>query len=130
MIRRPPRSTLFPYTTLFRSPDLVMHAGVAELGDAEPGVDRFRKGDRPLVRALRFDADGDDVIERDVEPALLDQVTVDEGVEVRVVHDVVDVPVHVVVGPARLDLENVRELVARHQQLISVAGSRRPWRRR
>src|SRR5258708_28388510 len=25
MIRRPPRSTLFPYTTLFRSPDLVSH---------------------------------------------------------------------------------------------------------
>src|SRR5258706_16075654 len=24
MIRRPPRSTLFPYTTLFRSPDQVM----------------------------------------------------------------------------------------------------------
>src|SRR5690348_18091495 len=24
MIRRPPRSTLFPYTTLFRSPDLVV----------------------------------------------------------------------------------------------------------
>src|SRR2546428_8773483 len=24
MIRRPPRSTLFPYTTLFRSPDLVL----------------------------------------------------------------------------------------------------------
>src|SRR3989442_3598791 len=28
MIRRPPRSTLFPYTTLFRSPD-VWHAGAA-----------------------------------------------------------------------------------------------------
>src|SRR2546422_3361459 len=30
MIRRPPRSTLFPYTTLFRSEDLepVEHAGV------------------------------------------------------------------------------------------------------
>src|SRR5256885_12423273 len=26
MIRRPPRSTLFPYTTLFRSPDLAFHA--------------------------------------------------------------------------------------------------------
>src|SRR5438270_4283008 len=26
MIRRPPRSTLFPYTTLFRSPDFVMSA--------------------------------------------------------------------------------------------------------
>src|SRR2546425_8257245 len=25
MIRRPPRSTLFPYTTLFRSPPLVEH---------------------------------------------------------------------------------------------------------
>src|SRR5258705_6039449 len=27
MIRRPPRSTLFPYTTLFRSPGAVRHAG-------------------------------------------------------------------------------------------------------
>src|SRR3712207_9522146 len=26
MIRRPPRSTLFPYTTLFRSPDGEVHA--------------------------------------------------------------------------------------------------------
>src|SRR3712207_9308735 len=25
MIRRPPRSTLFPYTTLFRSPEVVLH---------------------------------------------------------------------------------------------------------
>src|SRR5256885_10117139 len=25
MIRRPPRSTLFPYTTLFRSPELTAH---------------------------------------------------------------------------------------------------------
>src|SRR3989441_4556276 len=29
MIRRPPRSTLFPYTTLFRSPLLLMLAAVA-----------------------------------------------------------------------------------------------------
>src|SRR2546429_6303374 len=27
MIRRPPRSTLFPYTTLFRSPEPRRHAG-------------------------------------------------------------------------------------------------------
>src|SRR2546430_11445967 len=26
MIRRPPRSTLFPYTTLFRSPDMIVDA--------------------------------------------------------------------------------------------------------
>src|SRR3712207_7666570 len=30
MIRRPPRSTLFPYTTLFRSADEVRDEGVAE----------------------------------------------------------------------------------------------------
>src|SRR3712207_9010704 len=30
MIRRPPRSTLFPYTTLFRSDDLAIIADVAE----------------------------------------------------------------------------------------------------
>src|SRR5258708_15654349 len=28
MIRRPPRSTLFPYTTLFRSPHLLEHGGL------------------------------------------------------------------------------------------------------
>src|SRR3712207_6883492 len=31
MIRRPPRSTLFPYTTLFRSPDRLVPAGAAGL---------------------------------------------------------------------------------------------------
>src|SRR3712207_7202232 len=44
MIRRPPRSTLFPYTTLFRSPQL-RHPGlvgrdrdhVAEAGLPQPG---------------------------------------------------------------------------------------------
>src|SRR2546422_2398600 len=34
MIRRPPRSTLFPYTTLFRSPVTARAAG-----DAQPVVD-------------------------------------------------------------------------------------------
>src|SRR5438552_9622101 len=42
MIRRPPRSTLFPYTTLFRSAEqngLVPHAGYAHLVLGELGVD-------------------------------------------------------------------------------------------
>src|SRR5260370_13304273 len=46
MIRRPPRSTLFPYTTLFRSPDAIylqFGAGIAPGGYAwvfpkSPGV--------------------------------------------------------------------------------------------
>src|SRR3712207_2390057 len=32
MIRRPPRSTLFPYTTLFRSPQLPVMAALVESG--------------------------------------------------------------------------------------------------
>src|SRR3712207_7657504 len=43
MIRRPPRSTLFPYTTLFRSPDAhflgVLHG--EELGAAYASLDVF-----------------------------------------------------------------------------------------
>src|SRR5258705_13173720 len=38
MIRRPPRSTLFPYTTLFRSNDLV--CGTTEVVDHRAVVDR------------------------------------------------------------------------------------------
>src|SRR3712207_6911805 len=59
MIRRPPRSTLFPYTTLFRSVDarrahrrpaqLQLHA--QRLGEA---ADRGLRG---IVRALSGDAD-------------------------------------------------------------------------
>src|SRR5687767_16009609 len=43
MIRRPPRSTLFPYTTLFRSPTLEVSAGV--------GLARERVCDRTELQA-------------------------------------------------------------------------------
>src|SRR6201989_3618251 len=50
MIRRPPRSTLFPYTTLFRSPgqdDLVRpHFG----GDLPEALERERPVDRKSTR--------------------------------------------------------------------------------
>src|SRR5687767_15668380 len=46
MIRRPPRSTLFPYTTLFRS---VGGIGVAELADG-----RAHLGDRLVDELDRF----------------------------------------------------------------------------
>src|SRR5256885_12751362 len=56
MIRRPPRSTLFPYTTLFRSPgpvvdqhrllppgaQLLGHAACENVGDAPCGVGQDR----------------------------------------------------------------------------------------
>src|SRR5256886_7431441 len=45
MIRRPPRSTLFPYTTLFRSPTRVIVLTAAE-------------DDRDVIRAMRLGARG------------------------------------------------------------------------
>src|SRR5260221_3876711 len=46
MIRRPPRSTLFPYTTLFRSPQIVQGPGVCRL----EGYGRIHAGDRKSTR--------------------------------------------------------------------------------
>src|SRR6266567_8029265 len=48
MIRRPPRSTLFPYTTLFRSPARRIHV---EPGAPRPGPARSTAvGDRKSTR--------------------------------------------------------------------------------
>src|SRR5256886_5106709 len=44
MIRRPPRSTLFPYTTLFRS----QHAGVGDLKQVVPRPHRLAFDDHLL----------------------------------------------------------------------------------
>src|SRR3712207_7713882 len=46
MIRRPPRSTLFPYTTLFRS-----RRGCPLLGPAPAGEGRGGKAGQALLRA-------------------------------------------------------------------------------
>src|SRR5256886_16642644 len=51
MIRRPPRSTLFPYTTLFRSPRLRY---LAEQGSATAAayLEAFRQPERVLSTAM------------------------------------------------------------------------------
>src|SRR3712207_7732346 len=49
MIRRPPRSTLFPYTTLFRSEVPGDQLGEGALDARLPG-ERARPGDAPRVR--------------------------------------------------------------------------------
>src|SRR3712207_8787260 len=43
MIRRPPRSTLFPYTTLFRSPSL--RVGLQRQRQPQPGVEERSEAD-------------------------------------------------------------------------------------
>src|SRR5437016_9817451 len=49
MIRRPPRSTLFPYTTLFRSIDAAFD-GMARGNDGSRGIFHFFAGGDPDLR--------------------------------------------------------------------------------
>src|SRR2546425_13303386 len=51
MIRRPPRSTLFPYTTLFRSPILLVKLTVPLVAHPPPPVDQHEA--RPIADAVR-----------------------------------------------------------------------------
>src|SRR5256885_11933808 len=55
MIRRPPRSTLFPYTTLFRSAPLAHHGeiGGLELGHLPGDVYQMGAGIEPPKQAVR-----------------------------------------------------------------------------
>src|SRR5438270_5087762 len=51
MIRRPPRSTLFPYTTLFRSPaDGERGRGARSCGSERGHVQSQQRGDRKSTR--------------------------------------------------------------------------------
>src|SRR5256885_10669987 len=54
MIRRPPRSTLFPYTTLFRSPPVVRRVHVTHFKPCSfsSKTPWPKRGDAPLVRDL------------------------------------------------------------------------------
>src|SRR2546422_2987679 len=70
MIRRPPRSTLFPYTTLFRSDDAVPIRDADERrAPVDPGADAG-DGRRPRVgrveRGDRIREEGDDARREDV----------------------------------------------------------------
>src|SRR3712207_7920955 len=66
MIRRPPRSTLFPYTTLFRSPDVHVECDdvLVAIGqeNAFPWIERdigieFDKWGMPVVDKVTFQSD-------------------------------------------------------------------------
>src|SRR3712207_7563360 len=51
MIRRPPRSTLFPYTTLFRSHRLAQQlAEAVHVLPLAPEADRLRRREGPVAR--------------------------------------------------------------------------------
>src|SRR3712207_7774527 len=55
MIRRPPRSTLFPYTSLFRSVRRPRQDGSARAGTPAAAVTGYRRGSPAARRASRPD---------------------------------------------------------------------------
>ena len=70
MIRRPPRSTLFPYTTLFRSTPLIISGKGEDSSSLYTQVDRFARTLRKSVVVELEDkvstdeqADGDYVVD-------------------------------------------------------------------
>src|SRR3712207_8449599 len=65
MIRRPPRSTLFPYTTLFRSADVDRRAG-----------DRVREREVLGVQELALEAVAGDAVLRVAEDGMADRLQV------------------------------------------------------
>src|SRR3712207_9513333 len=67
MIRRPPRSTLFPYTTLFRSPERVGLAQVEGRVHGRQPARRPREAERAAERHLVGELREDDE-EADEEP--------------------------------------------------------------
>src|SRR5947209_16256422 len=54
MIRRPPRSTLFPYTTLFRSEIVLKGVGRSKLRVHERNADRSDAGEIELVSGFGY----------------------------------------------------------------------------
>src|ERR1041385_3699220 len=67
MIRRPPRSTLFPYPTLFRSVETVINPAFASTNNAASlSLARAATGSEPFVLC-----DGDVVFSRSPFPALV-----------------------------------------------------------
>src|SRR2546422_6957521 len=66
MIRRPPRSTLFPYTTLFRSwPNVRLHPGkLFIVGDPKQSIFAFRRADIEAFQRVRQMVEDQDGLDR------------------------------------------------------------------
>src|SRR2546430_13635904 len=67
MIRRPPRSTLFPYTTLFRSFERTVETGAAHFWSRSRQT-LWKKGESSgnvlEVESIQADCDGDSLLDR------------------------------------------------------------------
>jgi hypothetical protein len=80
--------------------------------DTNADVHFLGKHEALFVRALRFDAVGDDWIAMNVEIAVFDEIRIDRGVEPAVIDDVIYMTVNVVVHPAGVDDVEMRVVFA------------------
>src|SRR2546426_2529071 len=86
MIRRPPRSTLFPYTTLFRSPTHVFKDGAFLLSIGTPGsYGILQTQPQMLLNQLEFDMNVQEAIEAPRVRVYRDRLV---DAEARIAHDV------------------------------------------
>jgi hypothetical protein len=66
-------------------------------------LDRLRKCELTQKPAVGFGAYADDRAGEKIQPTLFDQIGADDGVEVAIVLNVVDMTVHIIVVPAGRD---------------------------
>ena len=73
----------------------------------QPDGNRIGKGNGRDVSALAFDHQTNGIAAGQVEYALLNQMTIHCGIKIRVVHDVVDMTIGVVVVPTGFDVRKL-----------------------
>ena len=81
----------------------VTHARSADMLHAQACLDRLRKCQRAQKAAVGFGAYADDRASEKIQPSLFDQISADDGVEVAIVLNVVDMTVYIIVVPSGRD---------------------------
>ena len=104
--------------------DAVSRRAVAQMLDHQPGLEFFRKGDRGVVLAARFDHEPDHRRVVNIQTAHLDQIAVGDGVEIGVIGHVVHVAIDIVIHPAGRHVAEPEVVVA--DRAISGHGVRSP----
>src|SRR3989441_2776154 len=120
MIRRPPRSTLFPYTTLFRSPAFGVDGIAARLGDRFHLLTGGRRTALPRQQTLRATLDWSHELLSETERVVLRRLAVFAGVFTLEAASAVAASADV---PAQEVVDCVANLVAKSLLSTDVAGA-------
>ena len=107
---------------LRKGTDFITHRGISDFGDTQANVDNLRESQRGKIPAPGFHDQANLVSVLNVQHACLDQIAVHSRVQQFVIDDIVQMPVGIVIVPARGDLEEHRvfgPLTARRTHRIS-----------